>query len=232
MQIAIDGPVSSGKSTISKLVAKKLGLVYIDTGAMYRTVALHCLRQNVDLNDEPAVCARVKENQLHFEFLPAGEKNDGRNCTILLNGEDISWAIRQTNVTSLTPIIAKYECVRNYLVHKQQSIAKDKDVIMEGRDITYRVLPNANLKIFLTASEMVRSLRRQIHLLEHGQNGGLAKIREEIRARDKQDMDRKLDPLKKVPDAIEIDTSNMTIEEVVDKIVNLVNLAKQKRAKL
>lgn len=221
MQIAIDGPVSSGKSTISKLVAKKLGLIYIDTGAMYRTVAFHCLREGVDLNNEEAVCQRVKKNKLHFEFIPVGEKNDGRNCTILLNGKDISWEIRETTVTSLTPIIAKYECVRNYLVHKQQDIAKDKDVIMEGRDITYRVLPDANLKIFLTASEMVRSLRRQIHLLEHGKNGGLAKIRDEIRARDKQDMDRILDPLKKIPEAIEIDTSEMTIEEVIDRIVKL-----------
>lgn len=90
MQIAIDGPVSSGKSTISKLVAKKLDLIYIDTGAMYRTAALHCLRQGVNLEDEKAVCERVKENKLHFEFLPVGDKNDGRNCTILLNGEDVS----------------------------------------------------------------------------------------------------------------------------------------------
>lgn len=221
MQIAIDGPVSSGKSTISKLVAKKLGLLYIDTGAMYRTVALHCLREGVDVKNEAAVCQRVKENKLHFEFLPIGEKNDGRNCTILLNGEDVSWAIRESDVTALTPIIASYECVRSYLVHKQQEIVKNKDVIMEGRDITYRVLPNADVKIFLTASDMVRSLRRQIHLLEHGQNGGLEKIREEIRARDRQDMTRALDPLKKIPEAIEIDTSEMTIEEVVDHIVSL-----------
>jgi cytidylate kinase len=221
VQIAIDGPVSSGKSTISKLVAKKLGLVYIDTGAMYRTVALHCLRQNVDLNDEPAVCARVKENQLHFEFLPAEEKNDGHNCTILLNGEDVSWAIREKETTWGASVVGRYECVRSYLVKKQQEIARGQDVVMEGRDITYRVLPDADLKIFLTASEMVRSLRRQIHLLEHGQNGGLAKIREEIRARDKQDMGRKIDPLKKVPAAAEIDTSDMTIEEVVDRIINL-----------
>ena len=230
MQIAIDGPVSSGKSTISKLVAKKFGLVYIDTGAMYRTVALHCLRQNVDLNDESEVCARVKQNRLHFEFLPAGENNDGRNCTILLNGEDVSWTIREKETTWGASVVGRYECVRSYLVKKQQEISRDKDVVMEGRDITYRVLPNADIKIFLTASEMVRSLRRQIHLLEHGQNGGLAKIREEIRVRDNQDMNRKLDPLKKVPDAIEIDTSDMTIEEVVDKIVSLANsYAKTKR---
>ena len=223
VQIAIDGPVSSGKSTISKLVAKKFGLVYIDTGAMYRTVALHCLRQNVDLNDESEVCARVKQNRLHFEFLPAGENNDGRNCTILLNGEDVSWTIREKETTWGASVVGRYECVRSYLVKKQQEISRDKDVVMEGRDITYRVLPNADIKIFLTASEMVRSLRRQIHLLEHGQNGGLAKIREEIRVRDNQDMNRKLDPLKKVPDAIEIDTSDMTIEEVVDKIKKVFN---------
>lgn len=228
MQIAIDGPVSSGKSTISKLVAKKLGLVYIDTGAMYRTVALHCLRQNVDLNNEAAVCARVKENKLHFEFLPAEEKNDGRNCTILLNGEDVSWAIREKEATWGASVVGRYECVRSYLVKKQQEISRDKDVIMEGRDITYRVLPNADLKIFLTASEMVRSLRRQIHLLEHGQNGGLAKIREEIRTRDQQDMTRKLDPLKKIPEAIELNTSEMTIEEVVEKIVSLAKSVSKK----
>lgn len=221
MQIAIDGPVSSGKSTISKLVAKKLNLLYVDTGAMYRTVALHCLHEGVDVQNEAIVCKRVKENKLCFELLPVGEKNDGRNCTILLNGEDVSWAIRESDVTAATPIIASYECVRSYLVHKQQVIAKNKDVIMEGRDVTYRVLPNANVKIFLTASDMVRSLRRQIHLLEHGQNGGLAKIREEIRARDHKDMTRALDPLKKIPAAIVIDTSEMTIEEVVDRIVSL-----------
>ena len=232
VQIAIDGPVSSGKSTISKLVAKKLGLVYIDTGAMYRTVALHCLRQNVDLNDESEVCARVKQNRLHFEFLPAGENNDGRNCTILLNGEDVSWTIREKETTWGASVVGRYECVRSYLVKKQQGIAGGENVVMEGRDIGYRVLPNADLKIFLTASEMVRSLRRQIHLLEHGQNGGLAKIREEIRTRDKQDMGRDLDPLKKVPGAVEIDTSDMTIEEVVDKIVTLVNLVKHKHPKL
>lgn len=228
MQIAIDGPVSSGKSTISKLVAKRLGLLYVDTGAMYRTVALHCLRQGIDLTNKEMVCERVKENKLHFEFLPAEEKNDGRNCTILLNGEDVSWAIRDKEPTWGSSVVAKYDCVRKYLVHKQKEIAKGNDVIMEGRDITYRVLPNANVKIFLTASDMVRALRRQIHLLEHGQNGGLTKIREEIRARDQQDMTRRLDPLKKIPDAIKVDTSEMTIEEVVERIVSL---AKQRHAK-
>jgi cytidylate kinase len=221
MQIAIDGPVSSGKSTISKLVAKKLGLIYIDTGAMYRTVAFHCLREGVDLNNEEAVCQRVKKNRLHFELLPVGDKNDGRNCTILLNGEDVSWEIREQDVTLGSSVIGRYGCVREYLVEKQQKIAIGKDVIMEGRDITYRVLPNAEIKIYLTATEMVRALRRQIHLLEHGKNGGLAKIRDEIRARDKQDMNRTLDPLKKIPEAVKIDTSDMTIEEVVEKIVKL-----------
>lgn len=221
MQIAIDGPVSSGKSTISKLVAKKLGLIYIDTGAMYRTVAFHCLREGVDLNNEEAVCQRVKRNKLHFEFIPVGDKNDGRNCTILLNGEDVSWAIREQDVTLGSSVIGRYGCCREYLVGKQQKISDGKSVVMEGRDITYRVLPNADIKIYLTATEMVRALRRQIHLLEHGKNGGLAKIRDEIRARDRQDMGRSLDPLKKIPEAIEIDTSEMTIEEVVDRIVKL-----------
>ena len=223
MQIAIDGSVSSGKSTISKLVAKKLGLIYIDTGAMYRTVAFHCLREGVDLKNEREVCQRVEKNKLHFEFIPVGEKNDGRNCTILLNGEDVSWAIREPDVTLGSSIIGRYGCVREYLVGKQQKISEGKNVVMEGRDITYRVLPNAEIKIYLTATEMVRALRRQIHLLEHGKNGGLAKIRDEIRARDKQDMNRTLDPLKKIPEAIEIDTSEMTIEEVVGEIVDLVN---------
>jgi cytidylate kinase len=154
--IAIDGPVAAGKGTISRLVAQRLGFLYVDTGAMYRTTALLAQKNKIDLTDEPQVVALVKKAKMEMRN-PKKKEQDGRLTTVILDGEDISWQIRTEEVSSGASKVAILPQVRVELVAKQQEIARNQNVIMEGRDITYRVLPNADLKIYLTASDIVMS---------------------------------------------------------------------------
>lgn len=221
--IAIDGPVAAGKGTVSRLVADRLQFLYVDTGAMYRVVALVGQRNDVDLANEPALVELLKKTDIKMHN-PTVEEKDGRLTTVLINGEDVSWAIRTEQVSKGASIVAAHPDVRKVLVEKQQIIAKAQDVVMEGRDITYRVLPNAQLKIYLTAGDTVRAKRRHMQLLTKGQDVPFQDVYTELLKRDAQDMSRKTDPLKITDDAWQIDTSDLSIEQVVELIVGKVQV--------
>jgi CMP/dCMP kinase len=218
VQIAIDGPVAAGKGTVARLVASRLGYLYVDTGAMYRTVALLALRNGVSLEDEAALVDLVQQARVELKQ-PEGDERDGRLTTVLLNGEDVSWKIRTEEVSTGTSVVAKMAKVRQELVRKQQAIAQTQNVVMEGRDITFRVLPEADLKIYLTASAEERAARRHKELLMRGEDVTLDTVLRDLEARDKQDMERAVDPLQIVEGAWVLDTTGMTIEAVVDAIV-------------
>jgi CMP/dCMP kinase len=224
--IAIDGPVAAGKGTVSRLVADRLQFLYVDTGAMYRVVALVGQRNDVDLANEPALVALLKKTDIQMHN-PTVEEKDGRLTTVLINGEDVSWAIRTEQVSKGASIVAAHPDVRKVLVEKQQIIAKAQDVVMEGRDITYRVLPNAQLKIYLTAGDTVRAKRRHMQLLTKGQDVPFQEVYTELLKRDSQDMSRKTDPLKIIDDAWQIDTSDLAIEQVVELIVGKVQVLRE-----
>jgi len=216
-QIAIDGPVGSGKSTVTRLVAQRLGFLYVDTGAMYRVVALLGKRRGADFADEAAIAALLHETRIGL-LPPTPEQKDGRLITVLVNGEDVSWQIRSVEVSKLVPQVAAMPTVRQKLVILQQEMARTNNVVMEGRDITYRVLPNANLKIYLTASDEVRALRRHEQLLQKGEEVALSDVAADLHSRDEMDMQRITDPLKIVAGAWVLDTSTLTIDQVVDLI--------------
>ncbi|MDD3809388.1 MAG: (d)CMP kinase [Erysipelotrichaceae bacterium] len=218
ISIAIDGPSASGKSTAAKIVAKKLNYIYIDTGAMYRSVCLYCLSNDIDIKDEAAVSAALIDIDIDID-----EKG-----AIFLNGTDVSKEIRQDNISIGASVVSQYQKVRDFLVSKQQQIAASGGVVMDGRDIGTVVLKNAQLKIFQVASSKTRALRRYHDNIERGLEADYEKILEEIEHRDYQDTHRQISPLKKADDAIEIDTSDKTIEEVVGLILELV---KEKEAK-
>lgn len=217
-QIAIDGPVAAGKGTVSRLVATRLGFLYVDTGAMYRAACLLALRAGISLEDEAAVVAEVKQHRI-FMRTPGEGEQDGRLTTVLLDDEDVSWKIRTVEVSNGVPVVAAHKALRAELVRQQQEIAKTQSVVMEGRDITFRVLPEAQLKIFLTATDTERARRRYEELLEKGQDVTLTQVHEDLSLRDKRDMERDVDPLHVVPGAWVIDTSMLSIEEVVEMIV-------------
>lgn len=219
--IAIDGPVAAGKGTVSKLVAERLGFLYVDTGAMYRVTALIGLRNNVSLDDEAKLAELIKKSSLDMRN-PNEEERDGRLTTVILDNEDVSWKIRTEEVSNGASQVAQYPAVRMQLVAKQQEIAVGKNVVMEGRDITYRVLPEADLKIYLTASDVVRAKRRHMQLMTRGIDTSLDDVFADLIERDKRDSERKTDPLKIVPDAWVVDTSELSIDEVVELIVGRV----------
>lgn len=212
ISIAIDGPAAAGKSTIAKMVAKKLNYTYIDTGAMYRCVAYATLKQGLAFEDEKAVSDLLKNMQI--EMKPEG--------TIYLNGEDVTSSIRQNEVSMGASIVSKYQAVREFLVEKQREMAQGGGIILDGRDIGTVVLKDAELKIYQIASIECRALRRHNENLERGMASDLEAIKKEIAMRDEQDMNRQISPLKKADDAIEIDTSEMSLEEVVSRVMALV----------
>ncbi|WP_323615545.1 (d)CMP kinase [Erysipelothrix rhusiopathiae] len=210
--IAIDGPSASGKSTIAKQLAKKLGFVHIDTGAMYRAVALICLNQDIDLNDEKACFNIVKDLEIE---LP--EEN-----MILVNGQDVSLLIRNDKVSKVASQVSKHKSVRDVLVSIQRDIASKKGFVLDGRDITSVVLPDAEVKIFQTADAGVRARRRFNELIKNGIKTTYEEVHSDLVERDERDMNRQESPLIKVEDAIEINTTSMSIEEVVSQIVNII----------
>ena len=212
ISIAIDGPAAAGKSTIAKLVAKKLNYTYIDTGAMYRCVAYFAYKNEVKFEDEQGVCALLKD--IHIDMMPDGK--------IYLNNEDVSSLIRQNEVSLGASKVSAYGLVREFLVNQQREMAKNGGVILDGRDIGTVVLKDAELKIYQIASIECRALRRHKENLKRGLESDLEKIAKEIEQRDYQDMTRAISPLKKAEDAIEIDTSDMTLEEVVSAVMKLV----------
>ena len=225
-QIAIDGPVAAGCSTVARLVAKRLKILYIDTGAMYRTIALLTMRNNIDLKDENKLAELAKKARIEL-LSPSPLEQDGRLITVLLDGEDISWQIRVDGIGKKAAIVAKHPKLRKVLVKKQQEIAAKNDVIMEGRDITYKVLPDADLKIFLTASEVVRARRRYIQGQSKGKVVTFQEIYQELLERDKQDMERDIDPLMITEDVMIIDTSDLTIGQAVDVVEAQAEVAKE-----
>ena len=212
--IAIDGPAGAGKSTIAKIVAKELGFIYVDTGAMYRTLALACFRDGIDTTDENAVVDKCESVEVTLGYEDGTQK-------VYLNGEDVSKEIRREEIGNLTSAIAVYPGVRKILVALQQDLAAKNDVVMDGRDIGTAVLPNADLKIYLTASVETRAKRRYDELIEKGQTCDLKEIEKDIEDRDYRDMNREVSPLSQADDAVLVDSSDMTIDEVVAKISSL-----------
>ena len=216
--IAIDGPAGAGKSTIAKMAAKKLDFIYVDTGAMYRAMALYFLRREIDAKDEK----KIAEACEHINVTIASQEGEQQ---VLLNGENVNAFIRTEEVSMMTSNTSKYPAVREKLLYLQRKLAAANNVIMDGRDIGTCVLPDAELKIYLTASASERAKRRYLEQKERGVESDLAQIERDIIARDEQDMNREIAPLKQAEDAIYLDTSDMTIEEVVTKIVSLVQKA-------
>lgn len=208
IRIAIDGPGGAGKSTIAKLVGDKLGLEYIDTGAMYRAVGLKLNRKGIKPDDLISISNVLEETTIDFV-----------NGKIILDGDDVSDIIRTQEISKFASIYSQIPEVRSKLVDIQRRIAAGKSVIMDGRDIGTNVLTDAEHKFFLTADSMVRARRRYDELRSKGVNANLDDIHEEIKDRDYQDMNRKLNPLVQAEDAIRLDTSDMTIDEVVNTIV-------------
>ena len=212
--IAIDGPAGAGKSTIAKQLAKELSFIYVDTGAMYRSMALYFMRNGIAKEDEAAISDACKTVEVSIAY-ENGEQQ------VLLNGENVSKEIRKEEVGKMASATSVYKEVRKKLVELQQKLAADKDVIMDGRDIGTCVLPNAQVKIYLTASVETRAERRDQELLEKGAACDLEVIKKDIADRDYQDMHREISPLKQAEDAILVDSSDMGIEEVVETIKNI-----------
>lgn len=210
IRIAIDGPGGAGKSTIAKLVGDKLGLEYIDTGAMYRAVGLKLNRKGIKPDDLISISNILEETTIDFV-----------NGKIILDGDDVSDIIRTQEISKFASIYSQIPEVRSKLVDIQRRIAAGKSVIMDGRDIGTNVLTDAELKVFLTADSMVRARRRYDEFRSKGIKANLDDIHEEIKDRDYQDMNRKLNPLVQAEDAIMLDTSDMTIDEVVNTIVSM-----------
>ncbi|MBP2240698.1 cytidylate kinase [Cytobacillus eiseniae] len=216
ISIAIDGPAAAGKSTVAKIVAEKLSYIYIDTGAMYRALTYKAISNKVDLEDEQALMNILNETSI--ELLPS-EKGQ----LIYLDGEDVTNDIRTSEVTNSVSIVSMHRLVREEMVSRQQSFAHSGGVVMDGRDIGTHVLPNAEVKVFLLASVEERALRRHNENIQKGFPSDLEKLKEEISLRDKLDSEREVAPLKKAEDAEEIDTTSLTIEQVVEKIMDLTN---------
>lgn len=219
LTIAIDGPASSGKSTVSKQIAKELNLVYIDTGAMYRALTLVAIRKNVDFGDEIKLAKLLGNMAISFEPSATGQ-------LVFINGEDVTQAIRSSEVTNNVSQVSFHASIRNELVKRQRELANYKSVIMDGRDIGTVVLPNANVKIFLVASVKERAERRYKENLERGINTSFEALTEEIIKRDKKDSSRDISPLKQAEDAVKVDTTGLTIPEVVGKIKQIIQKTK------
>ncbi len=214
MNIAIDGPAGAGKSTIAKRVAKEMGYIYVDTGAMYRSLALYFIRLGIDKSDEARISEAVKGADVTIKYVN-GEQQ------VLLNDENVTGLIRTEEVGNMASASSVYSSVRSKLLDLQRNLAASNDVIMDGRDIGTCVLPNAQVKVFLTASVDTRADRRYMELVEKGENPDLDKIKKDIEERDYRDSHRENAPLRQADDATLVDSSNMSIEEVVDAIINL-----------
>lgn len=210
IQVAIDGPAAAGKSTIAKIVAEQLGFIYIDTGAMYRAITWVVVNRGLAVDEEEAVIANILAESV-IELAPGGQ--------VFVNGFDVTTAIREPAVTSVVSQVAAYQCVREDLKKRQAELAESDNVIMDGRDIGTNVLPNADFKFFMIADARVRAKRRYKENLERGIPTDIDELEQEIRVRDELDATREHAPLRQADDAILLDTSNLTIDEVVAKIV-------------
>ena len=215
MIVAIDGPAASGKSTTAKMVAKKLEMTYLDTGAMYRAVTLALLRSNTDLDDYDSVCQVV--DKLELDIYDKGSKT-----IVKLDGEDVSEAIRSMPVTESVSAVSAMKYVRQTMVEIQRNIGKKTNCVVEGRDIGTVVFPDAEFKIFMVADVNMRAERRFKDIREMGENRSFQEVLADLKRRDEKDSMRAYSPLQKADDAIEIDTSKLSIDQQVRKIINLV----------
>jgi cytidylate kinase len=214
ISIAIDGPAAAGKSTVAKIVAEKFSYIYIDTGAMYRAITYKAQMANINLEDEGALFQLLLNTKI--ELFPG---DNGQ--LVYIDGKDVTNEIRSSDVTNYVSIVAKHKLIREEMVKRQQEFAVNGGVVMDGRDIGTFVLPNAEVKVFLLASVEERAQRRHLENIQKGYPSDLEKLKEEIAIRDKIDSEREIAPLRKAKDAIEIDTTSLSIHDVVDKIVNL-----------
>lgn len=211
VQIAIDGPAGAGKSTIAKRVASQLNILHLDTGAMYRAIGLYILDKKIDTNNESDIDTALSELDINVRYI------DNKQIT-LLNEIDVNSQIRTSEVSKAASDVSKFTCVRKKLVSIQQKIASSIPIVMDGRDIGTYVLPNAKYKFFLTASVKQRAKRRYLEIIADNENTIFDDVKKEIKERDFQDTHREFAPLKKANDAIEIDTTYLSIEEVLKKV--------------
>ena len=212
--IAIDGPAGAGKSTIARKVAEKLSFIYVDTGAMYRSMALYFIRHDIAAQDEEKIAAACPDIDVSIAY------HDGEQ-QVILNGENVNGLIRTEQVSMMTSDTSKYPVVREKLLSLQRGLAEKENVIMDGRDIGTCVLPNADVKIYLTASAAERARRRYKEQTERGVDCDIKEIERDIIARDEQDMNREVAPLRQAEDAVLVDSSDMTIDQVVDEIIRI-----------
>lgn len=217
--IAIDGPAGAGKSTIAKLAASKLSYIYIDTGAMYRAIGLYVYRKQIKETDIQAIGEAAKETEVSIRYID-GERH------VYLNGEDVSEEIRKEHIGHMASVVGAVPAVRAHLLDLQRQIAKESDIIMDGRDIGTCILPNADVKIFLTATPEERARRRFLELQAKGDPTPYEEVLADIKERDYRDTHREIAPLKQAEDAVYLDTSNMTIDEAAAKVVELAKAAK------
>jgi len=215
INVAIDGPAGAGKSTIAKLIAKKMGYIYVDTGAMYRAMALHFMRNGIAPDDNEEISRLCDSADISIIYQNGVQ-------VVLLNGENVNDYLRTEEVGNMASTTSVYGDVRKKLLELQHKLAATSDVVMDGRDIGTVVLPNAQVKIFLTASSKVRAKRRYDELTAKGEKADIDMIEADIIERDSRDMNRAISPLKQAEDAVLVDTSDMTIEEVVENILSII----------
>lgn len=215
VSIAIDGPAGAGKSTIAKLLAAKMNYIYVDTGAMYRAMAVYFTQNYVNPDDEREINAAVSNVDITIEYMDGVQQ-------VILNGDNVTGLLRTEETGKMASKTSKYAAVRSKLVDLQRKLAKTTDVIMDGRDIGTTVLPDAFVKIYLTASTQARAKRRFDELTQKGEQCNLEEIAADIESRDYADMHREISPLKQAEDAILVDTSDMNIEEVVAKLTQII----------
>ena len=214
--VAIDGPAGAGKSTIAKRLSSGLGVIYVDTGAMYRAMALYMIKKGISAEDNDGISKACQDADISIDFA------DGEQV-VILNGENVNGLIRTEEVSRMASITSKNPDVRTKLVELQRKLAKSKSVVMDGRDIGTVVLPDAKVKIYLTASSAVRAKRRYDELTAKGEKCDLAVIEADIIERDERDMNREIAPLKQADDAVLVDTSDMGIDEVHQRLLDIVN---------
>jgi cytidylate kinase len=220
MNIAIDGPVGAGKSSVSDAVAKRLGILHLDTGAMYRAVGIAALRKNVSTGDEETIVRLLKSGEIDIDV----EYRDGEQIT-LLNRENVNSLIRTQEAGSAASDVSRFPGVRRHLVALQQAMAKRQSMLLDGRDIGTRVLPDADVKIFLTASAEERARRRWQDLQDKGDDTPYEKVLADLKARDWQDSHREVDPLRQAEDAVVVDTTHLNFDETVAEILRIVREA-------
>lgn len=215
LNIAIDGPVSAGKSSVSNAVAKKLGILHLDTGAMYRALGLAALEAGIDPGDEEKIVELCRKLKVSVTYGADGQHT-------FVEGRDVTGMIRTPEVGMAASTVSRYAEVRKEMVRIQQRLAAETDMLVDGRDICTTVLPNATVKFFLTADQEKRAKRRYLELKEKGMEEPFEKVLEDLKKRDEQDMNRPVEPLRQAPDAVLVDSTNLTFDETVDTIVRIV----------